>query len=94
MCVCHEALAGVPNPHQGKPCPGRAQKPAPVDEAKKRMCTSKRHYKSQTKALVAAVRLARLGPQRAYRCPHCKRWHLTTSRALTNPSQHSTGETP
>lgn len=83
QCLCHENLAGVPNPHHGKPCPGRRNAPSPVDEARSRMCTSKRRYGSQTSALTAAVRLSRLGPQRAYACPSCHGWHLTTHRALT-----------
>ncbi len=83
-CLCHADLKGVRNPHQGKPCPGRKNAPKPADETTRRMCTSKRRYKTETSALTAAARLCRLGPQRAYPCPNCAGWHLTTHQAFTS----------
>ena len=40
-------------------------------------------YKNRNKALDAAAHLSHLGPQRAYRCPYCGKYHLTSKRALS-----------
>lgn len=47
-----------------------------------KMCRSKQRYKTKGKALNAAIRYAKLGPQRAYKCPFCPGWHLTSKRAF------------
>ena len=42
-------------------------------------CTDKCRYKTRVKALLVALERVRDGapPLRAYKCPECKRWHLT-----------------
>lgn len=47
-----------------------------------KMCASKQSYKNRSRALSAAAHLSRLGPQRAYRCPYCGKYHLTSKRAF------------
>lgn len=47
------------------------------------MCGKKQSYKNRNKALEAATHLSHLGPQRAYRCPYCGKYHLTSKRALS-----------
>ena len=50
----------------------------PTTDGRKRMCTSKRRYRTQGDALDAAL-LAGVERQRAaYCCALCGRWHLTT----------------
>lgn len=48
-------------------------------------CRSKRRFASRGKAEYAVWAIRRTGdrrgdrkPRRAYRCPHCKGWHLTS----------------
>ena len=55
-----------------------AKKPT-LDE-RKRMCTGKRRYATEGDALDAALLLGVERTRKAYRCPLCQRWHLTTSR--------------
>ena len=50
------------------------------------MCTSKVRYPTYRRAVRAALRYARIGPNRIYRCPVCRGWHLTVSRAFDLPS--------
>lgn len=40
--------------------------------------TKKRGYTSKKDALVIAARACRTFPQRAYECPFCDDWHLTS----------------
>lgn len=50
----------------------------PTADARKRMCTGKRRYRTQGDALDAAL-LAGVERQRAaYRCALCGFWHLTS----------------
>ncbi len=50
----------------------------PSPETRKRMCTSKRRYRTQGDALDAAA-IAGVERQRsAYRCQLCGFWHLTS----------------
>ena len=52
----------------------------PNAEARKRMCTRKRRYRTQGDALDAAAVVAGVGHRRsAYRCPLCGCWHLTSA---------------
>lgn len=46
------------------------------------MCKGKRTWPTLLDAIGAAAWLCRLGPQRAYHCPHCQQWHLTSKRAF------------
>ena len=47
-----------------------------------KMCGGKQAYKNRSKALSSAAHLSHLGPQRAYRCPYCSKYHLTSKRAF------------
>ena len=49
-------------------------------EEQQRMCTGKRRYASEADALDAALLLGVERTRKAYRCPLCQRWHLTTTR--------------
>lgn len=53
---------------------------APSEEAVARMCLTKAPFASDVEALlVAATMRHRKGDScRPYRCPNCKRWHLTS----------------
>jgi len=53
----------------------------PTREEQQRMCTGKRRYASEAYALDAALLLGVERTRKAYRCPLCQRWHLTTTRA-------------
>lgn len=48
---------------------------ARVDHRREVMCTSKRRYETRRAALWFGRALA----QRAYHCPYCDGWHLTSS---------------
>jgi hypothetical protein len=50
----------------------------PTREERERMCTGKRRYHSQADALDAAALLGLERRRKAYLCPLCKRWHLTS----------------
>jgi len=51
----------------------------PTREERERMCSSKRRYKTQADALDAVLVLGMERRRKAYLCPLCKRWHLTSS---------------
>jgi hypothetical protein len=48
-------------------------------EERQRMCTRKRRYRSQGDALDAAMIAGAERRRKAYLCPLCGRWHLTTA---------------
>ena len=50
----------------------------PTTDERKRMCTSKRRYRTQGDALDAAVVAGVSGRRTAYRCQLCGLWHLTS----------------
>jgi len=52
----------------------------PTREEQQRMCTGKRRYTTEGDALDAALLRGVERTSKAYRCPLCQRWHLTTSR--------------
>lgn len=43
------------------------------------MCTRKRRYATQADALDAAALVGRERERKAYRCPLCGKWHLTSA---------------
>jgi len=47
-------------------------------EARQRMCTRKRRYQSQGDALDAAMLAGAERNRKAYVCPICGKWHLTS----------------
>jgi hypothetical protein len=47
-------------------------------DEREHMCTRKRRYRSQGDALDAAL-LAGAGRRKAYLCPICGHWHLTSA---------------
>ena len=51
-----------------------------------RMCFGKKTYPTQTKAISAAIGSSRTfgKPMRPYRCPVCKKWHLTSDIGESN----------
>jgi hypothetical protein len=51
----------------------------PNREERQRMCTGKRRYRSQGDALDAAAILGMERRRKAYLCPLCGHWHLTSS---------------
>ncbi|MEO6874331.1 MAG: hypothetical protein ABI222_05870 [Opitutaceae bacterium] len=51
----------------------------PTREEKKRSCTSKRRYRSQGDALDAAMITGTERRRKAYLCPLCQHWHLTSA---------------
>ena len=51
----------------------------PTQEEKKRMCTSKRRFRSQGDALDAALLAGVERRRKAYLCPLCRQWHLTSN---------------
>jgi hypothetical protein len=53
--------------------------PRPGAEARQRMCTRKRRYGSQGDALDAALLAGAERQRKAYLCPICGHWHLTTA---------------
>jgi hypothetical protein len=50
----------------------------PTTDERKRMCTSKRRYRTQGDALDAAVVAGVAGSRQAYRCQLCGLWHLAS----------------
>jgi hypothetical protein len=44
------------------------------------MCTGKRRYATEADALDAALLRGVERTRKAYRCPLCQRWHLTSIR--------------
>lgn len=50
----------------------------PTREERDRMCTGKRRYRSAADALEAAMLAGVERARKAYRCPVCGRWHLTS----------------
>jgi len=46
---------------------------------RRRMCTRKRRYSSEGDALDAAMLAGAERRRKAYLCPLCGRWHLTTA---------------
>lgn len=51
----------------------------PTREERERMCTRKRRYRSQGEALDAAAVAGVERRRKAYRCPICGHWHLTSA---------------
>jgi hypothetical protein len=51
----------------------------PTQEEQKRMCTSKRKFCSQGDALDAALLAGVERRRKAYLCPLCRQWHLTSN---------------
>ena len=51
----------------------------PTQEERRRQCTGKRKYRSQGDALDAALVAGVERRRKAYRCPLCGQWHLTSS---------------
>ena len=50
----------------------------PTREERQRMCIGKRRYKSQGDALDAAAIVGVERKRKAYLCPLCRHWHLTS----------------
>ena len=50
----------------------------PTREERERMCTRKRRYRTTADALEAAALLGLERRRKAYRCPLCHHWHLTS----------------
>lgn len=50
----------------------------PTHEARRRMCIGKRRYRSQGDALDAAAIVGVERRRKAYHCPLCGNWHLTS----------------
>jgi hypothetical protein len=51
----------------------------PNHEERQRMCVRKRRYASQGEALNAAMLAGVERRRKAYLCPVCRRWHLTST---------------
>jgi hypothetical protein len=51
----------------------------PTRDEQKRMCTSKRKFRSQGDALDAALLAGVERRRKAYLCPLCRQWHLTSN---------------
>ena len=51
----------------------------PTQEERKRMCTRKRRYRTQADALDAARLAGVERARKAYLCPLCRHWHLTST---------------
>lgn len=51
----------------------------PNHEERQRMCVRKRRYASQGEALNAAMLAGMERRRKAYLCPVCKRWHLSSA---------------
>ena len=50
----------------------------PTQEERQRMCTRKRRYRTQGDALDAALQTGSERGRKAYLCPICRQWHLTS----------------
>lgn len=50
----------------------------PTREERELRCFRKRRYRSQGDALDAALVAGVERHRKAYQCPYCKQWHLTT----------------
>ncbi|MDD3180726.1 MAG: hypothetical protein PHQ04_10285 [Opitutaceae bacterium] len=50
----------------------------PTQEERQRMCTGKRKYRRQGDALDAALLAGVERHRKAYLCPLCHHWHLTS----------------
>jgi hypothetical protein len=50
----------------------------PTHEERQRMCVRKRRYRTQADALDAALLLGLARRRKAYLCPLCHHWHLTS----------------
>jgi hypothetical protein len=50
----------------------------PTKEERQRMCTRKRRFRSQGDALDAALLAGVERRRKAYLCPLCGQWHLTS----------------
>ena len=57
-------------------CRSRMKKP--TREERERSCTGKRKYRSQGDALDAALLVGVERQRKAYLCPLCRAWHLTS----------------
>jgi len=57
-----------------------------------RRCGKKLRFNSKDTALNAAITYSTRGPQRAYECPKCGGWHLTSKRAFDPPTPTTQGE--
>ena len=51
----------------------------PTREERRRMCAGKRRYRSEGDALDAAALVGVERRRKAYRCPLCGYWHLTSA---------------
>jgi hypothetical protein len=51
----------------------------PTQEERRRMCVSKRRYRTQGDALDAALVVGVARQRTAYQCPICRQWHLTST---------------
>jgi hypothetical protein len=51
----------------------------PTKEERQRMCTRKRRFRGQGDALDAALLAGVERRRKAYLCPLCGQWHLTSS---------------
>jgi hypothetical protein len=50
----------------------------PTQEERRHQCTRKRRYRSQGDALDAAMIIGVARRAKAYLCPLCRQWHLTS----------------
>jgi hypothetical protein len=51
----------------------------PTQHERLRMCSRKRRYRTEADALDAALLAGVERRRKAYRCPICGRWHLTSA---------------
>lgn len=59
--------------------PGRNFNPRVPADVQKRMCTRKRRYRTQGDALDAALIVGSPRELKAYLCPLCGHWHLSSA---------------
>jgi hypothetical protein len=50
----------------------------PTQDERQRMCTRKRRYRTEADALDTALIVGVERRRKAYRCPICGQWHLTS----------------